>query len=400
MTRNFSRKESSHDSSNKVLTNCISGSVDGPSKKRKRARFQQMEDFDVSQVYKECSNAAVHGVIIRVSRCQTVKGSSRTYFTAEITDGKTTLKLVCDDLRFQHKMKVLKEKKVTVTIENCSISQSTNPTTRGNFELRSNPTMKVYENRQREFDVQSDVVYTHSTILCQLKDLKSTVKKQIVTVCGKIVHIGDPFEVIRKATSEPFKMQECVLADSSMSVKMKIWQEDVGTVYKGSSYRFINVKVKVYDGERFLSTNESSEINEIDDIIGEMSVEMLPSDHIEIQGEISAVESVFKYKQCTSRNCLGRVKPVDGTEGECTKCDRSVKLSLCTHSVCAKFTIQDKQSESHDVTAFDQVVDRIIGHSEFSCSEVSESELKDQLLHAGPATFVVNQSNNIVAKVK
>lgn len=68
-----------------------------------------------------------------------------------------------------------------------------------------------------------------------------------------------------------------------------------------------------------MSTNESSEINEIDDITGEMSSEMLPSDHIEIQGEISAVELVFKYKQCTSPSCLGRVRPVTDTKGECTK---------------------------------------------------------------------------------
>ena len=64
------------------------------------------------------------------------------------------------------------------------------------------------------------------------------------------------------------------------------------------------------------------------------------------------------------------------------------------------FTVQDEHSENHDVTAFNEVVGDIIGHSESSCSEVSESELKDQLFHASRATFVVNRSNNIVAKVK
>lgn len=368
----------------------------GPSK---RARFKDMEDFGVSDVYKECSNAAVHGVIVRVSRLHTVKGSSKTYFTAEITDGKTTMKLVCDDLRFKRKMEVFKEGKFAITIKNCSISQSIYPTTRGNFELQSNPTMKMYESRQKEFNIQSDGVYTHSTILHQLVDLKNAVKKQIVTVCGKIVRIGEPSKVTRKETSETFIMRECVLADHGICVKLKIWQEEVGMVCEGSSYRFINVKVKEYDGERYLSTNESSEINKIDDIIGEMSSEMLPSDHIAIQGEISAVKSVFKYKQCTSQTCLGRVKPVADKKGECTKCGRIVKLSLCTHSVCAKFTIQDQQSESHDVTAFNKVIDDIIGHSEFSCSEVSESELMEQLFDASRATFVVNRSNDIVAKV-
>ena len=368
----------------------------GPSQ-AKRAKLDEVEEFDVSNIYKECDKATVHGMIVRISRLGKAKDSGVKYFTAEMTDGIKTLKFVCYDPPLRDVMLGLKEKEVAVTITDCSIKQSTHPTSKGKFEMFCNQKTKVFENFQTKFNIESDAVYTHSTLLDKLEDIGDLVKKQMVTVCGKIVSIDDPSDVSRHTDSGKFKMQECVLADSSMTVKLKIWEEDIGKVVKGSSYRFINVKVKQYDGERFLSTNDGSEICKINDISGPMSTKVLPSLHLEIHGEISAVDSVVKYRKCPK--CPGRVKELDRTKGECGRCGCTVKLTLCTHSIRAKFTIQVQESESHDVAAFDQMVDDIIDLNDFSCIEETESDVKDKLLSANPATFVLNESN-IVVKVK
>ena len=353
----------------------------------------------MSQVYKECSRASVYGNIIRVSRFRTAKMSSKRYFTAEVSDGEETLKIVCDDHRFKTKLERFQRRNVAVTIEDCSITQSTHPTTRGNFELRSNEGTKLYENPKKKFNIRNDSVYTHSTILDRLEDMKVTIRKQIVTVCGNFVSIEDPSEVTRRVDSVKFKMQECILADTSMAVKLKIWEEDIGKVLKGSSYRFINVKVKVFDGEWFLSTTEDSEITKIEDITGEMSAEMMPSDYTEIQGRVSTVKSVIKYTKCPL--CSSRVKAVNHKNGRCKRCHSSVKLSSCELSSCANFTIRDKTTGHGEceVSAFDEVLDLIIGGN-FLCSEASESDIEDQLLDAHPATFMVNQDDVVSKTVK
>lgn len=378
----------------KLITSLISVSEMVPSQ-AKRAKLDEVEEFDVSKIHKECERATVHGIIVRISCVRKAKDSSIKYFIAEVTDGIKMLKLVCYDPPLRDVMLELKQKAVAVSITDCSIKQSTYPTSKGKFELLCNQKTKLFENSEKKFSIQSGTVYTYSTVLDKLETIGDLVKKQIVTVHGKIVSVNDPSYVSRHAEPGKLKMQECVLADSSMTVKLKIWEEDIGKVVKGSSYQFINVKVKEYDGERFLSTNDGSEICRINDIDGPMSTKVLPSLHVAVIGEISAVASVDKYRKCVK--CGGRVNE---SEGVCKKCGCTVKLRLCPHCIRANFTIQVKETESYNVAAFNQVVDDIIDLCDFSCNEATESRIKDRLVRANPATFVLNQNNNIVVKVE
>lgn len=383
-----------------IIMCCNPETEDCPSQsKRARLATEEMKEFDVSEV-KECNSASIHGVIVRVSQLHKTRNSSAKYFTAEVTDGKKTLKFICHDPPFRDPIVELKEKKVAVTIKDCRIMQSTYPTSKGKFELHCNPGTKILENPQKEFDIRSDTVYTHGTILSKLEAMQDTVRKQVVTVCGKIVDVKSCCEVTRKSDLVTLKMQECILADSSMMVKLNIWEGDIDKVVKGSSYQFINVKVKEYDGERYLSTNEDSEINKIEDIPGTLSTKIMPSGLTKIPGEISAVQSVFKYKKCTSQACSGKVKEVNTTIGECNKCRRSVKLKLCADSVCVKFTIQGQNDTCYDVTAFEQVVNLIIGNN-FSCTapDSETDKIEHLLFKASPATFFLNHED-VVIKVE
>ena len=373
----------------------MSENVPSPCKKAKKIK---MEEFDVSEIYEEHSNASVHCLIARVSPIRATKKTAKKYFTAEVTDGVETLTFVGNSPSLCSKMKKLQEKKVAVTIQDCSITQSTYYSTKGSFELHSNPRTKIFENRHKEFRIEDNAVYTHSTVLNTVADMEDTEEGQVVTVTGKIICVEEPSDVNRKIGSgKALRKQDCTLGDASMSIKLKIWEEEIQRVQQGSSYTFINVKVKKYQGETYLSTTKASEIKDVDDI-GEVSTNLMESGYKQIQAVVSGVKSVLSYKKCTSSNCSAKVDCVSGT---CKKCNNKVRLELCEEAICVKFTIQslDRDKTSYDVTAFDSVVYQITG-GDAILSDQSESDIKETILRAAPAVFVVNLINNIVVKVK
>ena len=349
--------------------------------------------FDVSDVDDECQNASVHGVIVDVSPIHSTKRySARKYFSACITDGKETLKFVCFNPALRPNVEKMRQRKKPCTIKNCTIKCSTYPPTAGDFELQyTDKTTKIVANPKKKFEILNDQIYTSSRVLEQLSELEDAIKGQIVTVCGKISSITDPEDVVQRSSGSKFQKQECTLADSGMSVPLKIWEEDIGKVRKGKCYRFLKVKVREYKGERFLTTTEDSTIEKIDDI-GEVTKEKtLPNTRTEIRGQIAAVSLVSRYKACPL--CNSRV---DRTSAECTKCHSSVALSLCKDQLFAKFIVR-VQGESKVVTAFAEVISQIICIAPGDLPSLSESQIKLRLCRSNPALFRVNEKGIVTS---
>ena len=365
---------------------------------RKKPRLgNSMDEFDVSDIDRECDNASVHGIIVDVTSIRSTKRySARKYFNADVTDGKETLKLVCFNPPMRSRIEKYKKSRKPCTIKNCSIKISTYPPTMGDLELHCTAKTKVEGNRTKKFDISDELVYTPTRVLNQLSELEEIVKGQSVTVCGKISKITAPDEVQRSSGSR-LQKQDCILADRSMSVKLKIWEEDIGKICEGKSYQFINIKMRQYQGERFLTTTEDSKFDKIDDIGEVTETETLPSTHMEIRGRIAAVIVVSKYKACTSQTCNAKV---DLVSGQCSKCDSLVNLSLCSDQVRAKFTVQDESKIPHDVTAFTEVLSQITGSEAQTLLDLSESRIKRLLRRSDPAVFVVNMETDNVTMVK
>ena len=369
------------------------------SRPRKSARLQA-RGLNVSEIKREYYSVPVHGIIVRVSRVHKPEDNpTNKYFQADITDGKKTLRFKCYDTHLRSTMEELCNERKGVTIEDCRVKQSTRRDTRGDFELSSNPDTKVVENPNQDFAIPADKIkfFTHTPTLHQLQELKDLQRDEHVTVRGKIVSIERPVEV-EKNTGEKLTKQNCWLADQSMRIRLEIWEEEIGTVEAGSSYCFIDVQKKEFSGDHFLSTIKNGEIIEIESIGDNLSTETIPNTNGEIHGEISAVEKIEAYKECTSEKCKGKVNPQSRTMGRCNKCKRTVKLSKCETSIYAKFTVQETASKKAiDVTAFNQRVLHIIDKD--ALANLSESDIESMLMDAEPATFVINQEK-VVVQVK
>ena len=279
----------------------------------------------------------------------------------------------------------MRQRKTPCTIKNCTIKCSTYPPTAGDFEFFITAETKVVANPRKKFEISNEQIYTSSRVLEQLSDLEDAIKGQSVTVCGKISNITNP-DVVQNSLRFKLQKQECTLADKGMSVSLKIWEEDIGKVHKEKSYQFIKVKVRQYDGEKFLTTTEDSTFEEIDDIGEVTTKKTLPNTQKVIRGRIAAVARVLKYKACPSCN-----SKVDPTSAECSKCNSSVNLSLCSDQVLAKFTVQDESAVSHEVTAFTEVISQLVGPHQKVLS-LLEPQIKRLLLRSQDLTlFKINE---------
>ena len=88
-----------------------------------------------------------------------------------------------------------------------------------------------------------------------------------------------------------------------------LWENDIGELKKGTSYKFIKVRLREYNGTKYLSINDDSIIELIPDIENivtddEEEQEMIDETK-EIPGEIIAVLNTTDCLSCI--NCNGIV---------------------------------------------------------------------------------------------
>ena len=97
-----------------------------------------------------------------------------------------------------------------------------------------------------------------------LSEISSCGNFDPVNVQGKVTKVNGPMSV---HTGK--KKQDVVIADSSASAKLTIWEEMIGSIIEGTSYKFSNVFVLEYAGLKSLSfPKEGGNIEKIDDIKG------------------------------------------------------------------------------------------------------------------------------------
>ena len=87
---------------------------------------RQLDNFAVSDINQEYSNACVHGVISELSVVkESRKNSDVKYFNAKLTDGEKSVRMVSFEPKLREVMEKAKGNKEAVMVKNCVIKEST-----------------------------------------------------------------------------------------------------------------------------------------------------------------------------------------------------------------------------------------------------------------------------------
>ena len=178
--------------------------------------------------------------------------------------------------------------------------------------------------------------------------LKDIVVGDKVTVNVKILSLKEIEEVTSSRSGKTLKKQDVVVAGHSQACRLVLWEELPNSVQMSKSYRITGATVKFYNGEKYLSTTENSEITEIDDLkeVNENTIDVRKNEYF--TAEIVGVISYKGFSSCIS--CASKVLDCCNGIGECSKCGLKVRIDKWKKSAAAKVIIEGTTKIGPDLT--------------------------------------------------
>ena len=207
-----------------------------------------------------------------------------------------------------------------------------------------------------------------------------------------------PQPVKQKKYGTTLTKQDCECGDTTASIRLVLWESNVGRLRKNSSYKLSAVTVSTYNGVQYLSFGKNSILEEISDI-GE--VEGDEEDHEgvtpaqvgrrTVTGDISGVNLCNEYKSCIV--CNSKVTPVSDLLGECGKCSMLLKLDKCNMASLAKIVVITESGTMHTITMFNDMITKLIE----DVPSTTDTTLAMKILSAGPHQYFIDHRNVVCA---
>ena len=274
---------------------------------RKRER-EEDEEIDVSSVKCVSPVKKVRGVVLEVSPMR--KGKTGTsFFDGRISDGVSSMRFVGFDSKVRRRIVEYEGKDTAVTLSKCEIKRGRHDG--DGLEVHVKNATEVVKS-EKKFDVSKE--RTQKDEVTDIRSVEGLVLYQRVTVEGKVVELEQMKEV-----SGGKKKQDLVVADSTGSIRLTIWEEVIGLVVEGKCYRFAGMMVREFKGRKFLSTSKTeSKVEEIPDI-GQVEI----PEKEEVQEEESSSGGLAKLVKEVRVVGVDRLTHYSG----CLKCSARVEVN-------------------------------------------------------------------------
>ena len=179
--------------------------------------------------------------------------------------------------------------------------------------------------------------------LIELKEVQGLVPFQRVSCEVKVVNVDAVMEV-----SGGKKKQDVLVGDSTGTVRVTVWESEIGKLEENGSYRLTGMVVREFKGKKFLSTSkEKSSIESIGDI-GVVEEEEDESECSNVYDsrptELSDVRVggvlLDSYSGCMKCSAKVVVDSKDPEIGNCVKCNTMQLMEDCKKELSAQVMIR------------------------------------------------------------
>lgn len=345
----------------------------------------------------ESKLATVHGIFvgdvspIKVSR----KCADRKYFEANLSDGNKTVRMVSFEPKLRKAVEDAYKDGREIAVSKCSVKRGLGDA----FEILANHKTEIMSS-PKKFKISDEArdkqaaVISNCSDLDTIEELRNLQEFQRVNIIGKVQSVSASEEIKGKGGSGAALLkQDFVLADCTDVCRGVVWQEQVNMLKEEHSYKLVNVTVRSFNGAKYVSVSEKSEIQEMDDIGGVVEKDTFDGNGKlkMFEGEIVTVMSVEMYSSC--RNCNAKVESSKGIV-VCGKCNSKMKALKCAKKGVARVIVEDTAQQEHKLTIFSEVIDSILNHVNLSSSDVDVAE---KLLSAPLLCYTVNDKDIVSA---
>ena len=166
---------------------------------------------------------------------------------------------------------------------------------------------------------------------------------QLITVKANVIHTYTPQQQVSNK-GQHYTMQDVIIADSTNSVKLILWEDFVGTMEKETSYLIKNVEVRKFNGQRYFNTpaREGCMLREVEPLKGPLADVNNPQllTTIDVEAKIIGVNN-FLNNFFTCCGCPSSFTP-EGDEivYNCKKCWTANKLSKCQKTLSMRLLLE------------------------------------------------------------
>lgn len=143
-------------------------------------------------------------------------------------------------------MEKAKDNQEAVVVKNCTIKESSygSSSVAPTYEIVASSKSKI-EMSPKKFKLDVNACASVESAACDVRSLdavESLSSNQHITIVAKVAVVGE--STIVKSQHKELVKQECLLADANSVLRMVLWEEKVGILKAGCSYKLINVNVK------------------------------------------------------------------------------------------------------------------------------------------------------------
>lgn len=192
---------------------------------------------------------------------------------------------------------------------------------------------------------------------------------------------------------------DTLVADVTGCAKLVLWEDMINKVARGKCYHFKNITVRIFDDEKYLNTNESTTVEEIDDI------QNVNIDAPEIKNNLLKVKvvgvNIKKSPSCLACNHTFPTKEEPAPDEEITRtnCSITTLTSFCNTKLVAQIIVKTTK-ELATYTCFKDGIESFLKNVKCakSLTEIEPAELKQLLLKSGEQTIIVDKKAKIIAQ--
>ena len=224
-----------------------------------------------------------------------------------------------------------------------------------------------------------------------------------VEIVGKIINLGSPLTVQRKGqnVSTTIDVCEALLADTTGSIRLDVWDTNIPQLRLGNVYRLTPVGIRLWSGQKKISTTVNTRVTVVEDeSFTEIAVEhhdearKLGEEVLEIDNILS-VEKVEHFSKCV--NCTRKLVQVTLENiVQCDRCGHSMRLSQCEQSIMAKVVAAQDDGQTVKLIIRKDVLKTIL---DVDINSLGEGEITKKLLMLQNLKLKYNVQSQIVNEI-
>lgn len=199
-----------------------------------------------------------------------------------------------------------------------------------------------------------------TTMECTIGSLPNLRAEQLLNIKAYVNCLIPPKQITRKATQQDVDVAECQLTDTTGSTKLTLWGRFATKVSNDQTYIFKNLRLKVHNGKRYLSTTQlGCSIDSTFPIENITAPKELPnSDKVGVF-TIACIVKLSSYSTCI--NCNKKVDiPDKGKVVECRSCDATMRKNTCPKAYFCKVRLHNENDQPIHFTLFDKSIQQIV----------------------------------------